>query len=74
MPQEAKRSNSSRCLVVDGGEPLLQPELEEDQVPVAAGQDAVVHEQVAQIGHRARGGEPVQPLMGEGGLAPGKQA
>jgi hypothetical protein len=60
--------------VLDGGEPLGQPALIEQKLPVDAWQDTTVHQQVTQVDDGSPGCFLVQPVVGErdaaGGQAP----
>ncbi|MGW7756974.1 hypothetical protein ACWGK6_36590 [Streptomyces violaceusniger] len=56
---------------VDGGQFLGEPPLEQQQLPVGRGQDATLHEQVAQVGDRPPGCELAQSVVGERDFAAG---
>ena len=62
--QEANRSTSWRCSgQADPGQGLVQPALEQRQVAVGGRQDAVQHQQVAQVGHRPPRRHAVERLV-----------
>lgn len=51
--------------VADGGQFLGEPPLEQQQLPVSRGQNAALHEQLAQVSDRPPGGELAEAVVCE---------
>ncbi|WP_327436584.1 MULTISPECIES: hypothetical protein [unclassified Streptomyces] len=58
--------------VADGRQFLGEPPLEKQQLSVSQGQDAALHEQVAQVSDRSPGGELAQAVVRERNLFQGE--